>query len=63
MPTGVVRNRFDNEGFGFIIPDQGSVAVFVHRRALENVQYRTASDAVTFTYAWNALKNGWMAIA
>ena len=62
MPTGVVRHWFDSKGLGFIIPDQDTVDVFAHRHALENAPYLTQCDAVTFVYARNAMKGGWMAV-
>ena len=48
MPTSVVRNWFDNKGFGFIIAGQDAVDVFVRRHALGNAQHPTAGDAVPF---------------
>ena len=62
MSTGVARNWFDSKGFGFIIPDQEAVDVFVHRHALENVKYLTLGDAVTCSYAWNQIEGGLLAV-
>ena len=62
MPTGVVRNWFDDEGFGFIIPGQDIVDVFVHRHGLENVKKLSTCDTVTFAYAYNEIKKGWIAV-
>ena len=34
METGTIQHWKEQEGFGFIRPDDGSVDVFLHRRAL-----------------------------
>ena len=63
MPICVIRNWFDSKRFGCIIPDQGDADVFVHRHALEDVTCLTPGDAVTYAYAWNGIKHGWMAVS
>ena len=50
MPTGVVKKFFDDKGFGFITPDDGSDDVFVHRLCAgdDRSAYLEEGDKVTY---------------
>ena len=49
MQRGKVRVYFDEKGFGFIVPDDGSPDVFVHASILDHSgEYLEAGDAVEY---------------
>ena len=62
MPAGLVRCWFYDKCYGFVIPDQHDVDVFVHRHGLENAKTLSTGDTVTFSYAYNGVKHGWLAV-
>ncbi|SCX31141.1 cold-shock protein [Agrobacterium rosae] len=48
MATGTVKLFNDDEGFGFITPENGGQDVFVHVSALERGNSLREGDKVTF---------------
>jgi len=44
MAQGTVKWFNDTKGFGFIEPDSGSQAVFVHYTAIQTAGYRTLEE-------------------
>jgi len=58
MPTGVVKKWFNEKGFGFFGPDDGSADVFAHARQLSGGDSSTVRDGmkVTFETEWDDRK-------
>lgn len=48
MEAGTIAHWRDVEGYGFIRPDDGSVDVFLHRRALEHGVEIQVGDRIEF---------------
>ena len=67
--TGIVRNWFDQRGFGFIIPDvsndqsQTLGDVFVHRNNLDGFFELYPGEAVSYCLGWNQRKRDYQAVA
>mmetsp|Transcript_37021 Transcript_37021/g.50678 ORF Transcript_37021/g.50678 Transcript_37021/m.50678 type:complete len:122 (-) Transcript_37021:223-588(-) len=60
MPTGIVKKFFEEKGFGFITPDDGSEDVFVHRKVHgdggDRSAYLEEGDKVTYETEWDDRK-------
>merc|ERR1719291_1431205 len=63
MPTGTVKKFFEDKGFGFITPDDGSDDVFVHRSQCgeDRDAYLEEGDQVTYEVEWNDQKGKYSA--
>ena len=65
MPTGTVKKFFEEKGFGFITPDDGSEDVFVHRKVHGDGSDRSAyleqGDTVTYEVEWDDRKGKYSA--
>merc|ERR1712008_85834 len=60
MPTGTVKKFFEDKGFGFITPDDGSDDVFVHRAQCggeDRSAYLEEGDQVEYEVEWNDQKS------
>jgi CspA family cold shock protein len=55
--TGVVKTWFDDKGFGFITPSDGSKDCYVHRTFLLDGQSLIVGNSVTYTVQWDAIKS------
>jgi cold shock protein len=54
MSTGTVANYFEERGFGFIAPDDGSAHIFVHVSHIANADTLKKDQSVSFEYASDA---------
>ncbi|SIO51205.1 cold shock protein (beta-ribbon, CspA family) [Bradyrhizobium erythrophlei] len=54
MPIGKVANYFEERGFGFIAPDDGSAHIFVHVSHIANADVLKKDQSVSFEYASDA---------
>jgi CspA family cold shock protein len=54
MPIGKVANYFEERGFGFIAPDDGSAHVFVHVSHIANADVLKKDQGVSFELATDA---------
>ena len=63
MPTGVVKKFFQDKGFGFITPDDGSDDVFVHRFVSgdDRRAYLEEGDRVNYEVEWGDRKGKYKA--
>mmetsp|Transcript_4565 Transcript_4565/g.10257 ORF Transcript_4565/g.10257 Transcript_4565/m.10257 type:complete len:219 (-) Transcript_4565:185-841(-) len=63
MQEGVVASFFEEKGFGFITPDDGSEDVFVHRKCNgeDRSAYLEEGDKVTYELEWNDQKQKYSA--
>jgi CspA family cold shock protein len=50
MATGVVKWFSDEKGFGFITPDDGGQAAFVHVSAIQGDGFRTLAEGAKVEY-------------
>ena len=64
MPNGTVKKFFEDKGFGFITPDDGSEDIFVHRRQCggdDRGAYLEEGDKVEYEVEWNDQKGKYSA--
>merc|ERR1712061_923540 len=63
MPTGTVKKFFEDKGWGFITPDDGSEDVFVHRKVAgdDRTMYLEEGQKVTYEVQWEDRKGKWSA--
>ena len=63
MPTGVVKKFFEDKGFGFITPDDGSEDIFVHRKCAggDREAYLEEGTQVEYEVEWNDQKGKYSA--
>jgi CspA family cold shock protein len=61
--TGRVRFFSDKSGYGFIIPDEGSIDVFVHRTAIRPLLKLLPNQNVTYDLVKTEKGNGFAASA
>jgi cold shock protein len=54
MPIGKVANYFDERGFGFIAPDDGSAHIFVHVSHIANADILKKDQSVSFEFVTDA---------
>ena len=50
MPTGTVKWFSDDEGFGFITPDDQSKDLFAHHSAIISEGYRSLAEGAKVSY-------------
>ena len=58
MATGTVKWFNETKGYGFIAPEDGGKAVFVHIRALEHSGLRTLADNQKVSYELQSGRDG-----
>merc|ERR1712151_156812 len=63
MPTGTIKKFFEDKGFGFITPDDGSEDVFVHRKVHgeDRSAYLEQGEKVTYEVEWDDRKQKYSA--
>jgi cold shock CspA family protein len=65
MPLGTVREFLMHEGYGFIDPDDGSEAIFVHRKingdGTDRSAYLAVGDRVEYEVEWNSRRGRYRA--
>merc|ERR1711874_947721 len=63
MPKGVVKKFFEDKGFGFITPDDGSEEVFVHRKVNgdDRSAYLEEGQEVEYETEWDDRKGKYKA--
>lgn len=54
MPIGKVANYFEDRGFGFIAPDDGSAHIFVHVSHIANADILKKDQSVSFEFVTDA---------
>ena len=54
--TGTIKKFFEDKGFGFITPDDGSENVFAHVTECPELEECQAGDAVNYDTEWNERK-------
>merc|ERR1719198_1201240 len=58
---GVVKNWFDDKGYGFITPDGNGQDVFIHKSFLSGGMALSPGTVVKFVAVWNSQKNRYTA--
>jgi len=63
MPAGVVKKFFEEKGFGFITPNDGSEDVFVHRKVNgdDRTAYLEEGDKVEYEVEYDDRKGKYSA--
>merc|ERR1712194_718946 len=59
--TGTVKNFFEEKGFGFITPDDGSDDCFAHVKENPELEQCQKGGSVTFDAVWDDRKGKWKA--
>merc|ERR1719359_21916 len=59
--SGTVKIWFEEKGFGFITPADGSNDCYVHRTSLTDGTTLVAGTTVQFSLEWNGAKNKYSA--
>ena len=54
--SGTIKKLFEDKGFGFVTPDDGSEDVFVHVKQNPDLEGCQAGDAVLFDTKWDDRK-------
>ena len=54
--TGTIKKFFEDKGFGFITPDDGSEDVFVHVKECPELEGCQPGDAVSYDTKWDDRK-------
>lgn len=54
--AGTIKKFFQDKGFGFVTPDDGSEDVFVHVKDNPDLEECQAGDAVLFDSEWDDRK-------
>merc|ERR1712070_874368 len=54
--TGTIKKFFQDKGFGFITPDDGSEDVFAHIKECPDLESAQQGDAVTYDTKWDDRK-------
>merc|ERR1712072_490334 len=54
--TGTIKKFFEDKGFGFITPDDGSEDVFIHIKQCNGATELNVGDAVSYDNEWNDRK-------
>ena len=50
MATGTVKWFNDDQGFGFITPDEGGKDLFVHHTGIQSDGFRTLAEGARVSY-------------
>lgn len=58
---GTVKKWFGEKGYGFLVPQNGGVDIFVHRRALSGIYDLNEGDTVLFDAEFEEARNKWKA--
>jgi CspA family cold shock protein len=62
MTQGTVKWFSDEKGYGFISPDDGSEALFVHYTGIEGSGFKTLEEGDTVTFETSQGKKGLQAV-
>ena len=54
--TGTIKKFFEEKGFGFITPDDGSADVFAHVKECPELEGAQPGDAVNYDTKWDDRK-------
>ena len=55
--TGVAKQWYDDKGFGFIRPSDGSEDVFCHRTNIDDAECLVVGRSLSYTKGWDDCKN------
>jgi CspA family cold shock protein len=59
MATGTVKWFSNDEGYGFITPDDGSKDVFVHHSAIQGEGYKSLVEGAKVEYEGRRGRRAW----